>query len=66
MTHASANKNAYYLAYSAPAIASACLIAPIGVVQGVYAKYFGLPLSTIALVILCARCFDAISDPVVG
>ena len=49
-----------------PVVCTAWLIAPIGVVQGVYAKYFGLPLSTIAIVILCARLFDAISDPLVG
>lgn len=41
-------------------------MAPLGVLQGIYAKYFGLSLSTIAIVILCARLFDAVSDPLMG
>lgn len=55
-----------YLLYSLPVITSVWLIAPLGVLQGIYAKYFGLSLSTIAVVILCARLFDAVSDPLVG
>jgi Na+/melibiose symporter-like transporter len=42
------------------------LMGPIGVVQGIYAKYFGLPLTTIATVLLIARLFDAITDPLIG
>ena len=49
-----------------PVITTTWLLAPIGVLNGIYAKYFGLSLSTIASVILFARLFDAISDPMVG
>lgn len=59
-------KPSLYLAYILPSITSSWLIAPLGVLQGIYAKYFGLSLSTIATVILCARLFDAVSDPLVG
>ena len=34
--------------------------------QGIYAKYFGLSLASIASVLLIARLFDAISDPMIG
>lgn len=52
--------------YAAPRIAGVSLFAPINIVQGVYAKHYGLPLTTIASVILIARIFDAITDPVIG
>ncbi len=58
--------NKHYLAYAAPVVAKAWLIAPIGIVQGIYAKYYGISLSAIAFVVLASRIFDAISDPVVG
>lgn len=54
------------LAYSLPYLSSVFLIAPIGILQGIYAKYFGLSLTVIAGVILVARMFDAVSDPVIG
>ena len=54
------------IAYALPVIAANCLMAPIGIVQGIYAKYFGLSLASIAAVLLFARLFDAVSDPVVG
>jgi len=54
------------LAYALPVITANCLMAPIGIVQGIYAKYFGLSLASIAMVLLFARLFDAISDPIVG
>ena len=43
-----------------------CLIAPMGVIQGIYAKYYGVSLTTIAVVVLVAKLFDAISDPLIG
>ena len=58
--------NCHCLAYSLPVMSTAWLFAPIGVVQGIYAKYFGVPLTTIAAVLLIARLFDAITDPVIG
>ena len=53
-------------AYAAPAIGAYFLVTPIAVLQGVYAKYFGLSLTTIAIVILIARVFDAVTDPLIG
>ena len=54
------------LAYSAPHIASTWLIAPMGIIQGIYAKHYGLPLTLIAAAILLAKVFDAITDPMIG
>lgn len=58
--------NRLCLAYSLPVMTSTWLIAPIGVLQGIYAKYYGLSLTTIASVLLLARLFDALSDPLVS
>ena len=55
-----------YTAYAAPYIAVAWFMAPVSVVQGIYAKYYAIPLTTIAAVILIARLFDAITDPLIG
>ena len=52
--------------YALPRIASISLFAPINIVQGIYAKHYGLALTTIATVILFARMFDAITDPLIG
>ena len=54
------------MAYAVPTIGVLCLWGPISMVQGIYAKYFGLSLSVIASIILIARLFDAISDPIIG
>ena len=56
----------HYLTYAMPAIAMAWMQAPIVVVQGVYAKYLGISLTTIAAIVLLARIFDAVTDPLVG
>jgi Na+/melibiose symporter-like transporter len=34
--------------------------------QGIYAMYFGLSLTTIATILLLSRLFDAVADPLVG
>ena len=52
--------------YSLPVLPTYFLIGPLYIVQGIYAKYFGLPLQSIAMVLLLSRLFDAISDPVIG
>ena len=52
--------------YALPTVAVAFLMSPIAIIQGIYAKYFGLSLTEIATVLLIARMFDAITDPVVG
>ena len=54
------------LAYIAPSIVVAFLFGPLAILQGVYAKYFGIPLTTIATVLLISRLFDAITDPLIG
>lgn len=54
------------IAYALPVLPIYFLWSPIVILQGVYAKYFGLPLATIAGIILVARLCDAFSDPVVG
>lgn len=54
------------LGYSSPQITTMWLIAPMGIIQGIYAKYFGLTLTTIAVVVLAAKLFDAITDPIIG
>ena len=53
-------------AYALPTIAVSFLMSPMAILQGVYAKYFGLALTTIASVLLIARLFDAVTDPVIG
>lgn len=52
--------------YALPRIAGISLFAPINIVQGIYAKYYNLALTTIAVIILFARLFDAITDPIIG
>lgn len=54
-------------AYGAPSFAQAFIHGPaVSVLQGIYAKFFGLSLQEIAFVILISRIFDAVNDPVVG
>ena len=59
-------KTVVILAYVAPQIGMHILLGAILVLSGIYAKYYGLSLSGIAGVMLAARMFDAISDPVIG
>ena len=54
------------IAYAVPCIATAFLISPISLLQGIYAKYYGLTLSTLAAIVLVTRLFDAITDPLIG
>ncbi len=42
------------------------LMVPMNIIQGIYAKHYGLALTTLATIILISRVFDAISDPVIG
>lgn len=52
--------------YSLPVIPVYFLYGPMFIVQGIYAKYFGITLTTIASVLLISRLFDAFTDPLVG
>lgn len=54
------------LVYALPLIPLYFLVGPISILQAIYTKHFGLTLSAIATVILIARMFDALIDPVVG
>ena len=55
-----------YLSYCAPCIVSVWLVSPLYIIQGIYAKYYGLSLTILASIILAARFFDAITDPLIG
>ncbi|MDC0003307.1 MFS transporter [Porticoccaceae bacterium] len=55
-----------YMAYIAPSMVLAFLFTPLGILQGIYAKHFGVALTTIATVLLISRLFDAVTDPLVG
>ena len=54
------------LVYVLPNIGWVLLAAPLAVLGGIYAKYFGLSLTTIGTVMLVARLSDALTDPLVG
>ena len=58
--------SAQAMAYAAPMISVAFLLGPFVIVQGIYAKYFGLSLTVIGAVVLIARLFDAVTDPLIG
>ena len=54
------------ISYGLPLLSVSFLMGPITLLQGIYAKHFGVALTTIATVLLIARVFDAVSDPVIG
>ena len=54
------------LSYVAPHIATMMLIMPMGLIQGIYAKYYGLSLTTIAGIIFVSKIFDTLTDPLIG
>ena len=54
------------LSYAAPYLAGNWLFAPMALLQGIYAKYYGLSLTNIALLILIIRFSDVFTDPLVG
>jgi glycoside/pentoside/hexuronide:cation symporter, GPH family len=64
------NENAIYnqqgVMYALPMLGFTFMIGPIMVVQGVYVKYFGLDLILLALILVWAKVFDAVTDPLVG
>ena len=55
-----------YIAYISPTMMLAFLWGPIGILQGIYAKYYHVSLTAIATVLLISRLFDAITDPLIG
>ena len=54
------------LSYALPVISSVMLMAPMAIVQGVYAKHYDISLSVLAVVMLLSRIIDAVSDPIIG
>ena len=55
------------VAYSLPLLSLDFLVAPImSILQGIYAKYYGLELTAIASVLIIARIFDGVTDPLIG
>ena len=54
------------LLFAFPQLGFALLVSPIAILAGLYAKYFGLSLTSVAGVILVAKLFDAITDPLIG
>jgi len=54
-------------AYAAPAFSQALIHGPVNtVIQGIYGKYFSMPLASIAMVLVVARVFDGVTDPLIG
>lgn len=55
------------IAYSMPSVGMALIQVPVNtVLGGVYAKYYGFTLTSIAFVVLIAKVFDGITDPIIG
>ena len=52
--------------YALPFIPTSLMFASSSIIQGIYAKYFGLALTSLGVAVLLARLFDAVSDPTVG
>ncbi len=56
-----------YIYYSLPVLPMTMLHGgPIVVLQGIYAKYYGLSLATLATILLIGNIFDVLTDPIVG
>ena len=52
--------------YALPVMGIIFLMGPIALLQGIYATYFGVSLTAIAMVLLIARLFDGVTDPLIG
>ena len=53
-------------AYALPVMATSFVIGSLGIMQGMYAKHFGLGLTTLATILFVANLFDAVTDPLIG
>jgi glycoside/pentoside/hexuronide:cation symporter, GPH family len=53
-------------AYALPFVAYGVFNGGLGVLQGVYAKYYGISLASLAAIFLFVRIFDAVTDPLAG
>lgn len=55
------------MAYALPNFGMAIMVGPVlGIIQGVYARDFGIAITAMAGVIFLGRIFDAVSDPAIG
>ena len=55
------------IVFAMPQVGVILVLGPVvAVLGGIYAKYYGLSLTSIAAVILAAKIFDAVSDPIIG
>lgn len=55
------------VAYSLPVFVTSFLATPsLAILPSIYAKHFGLALTTIAIIMMVGRLFDAITDPIIG
>jgi len=54
------------MSYTLPCIPTFMLWAPMAIIQGIYAKHYGISLTTLASIIILSRLLDAISDPIIG
>ena len=61
-----AMRNSEAFAYIGPSICITLMIASMGIVHNMYAKYFGIGLTTIAAILLFSRIFDVFTDPLMG
>jgi GPH family glycoside/pentoside/hexuronide:cation symporter len=64
--HTAPLRRGLLLAFSLPAIMQGFMHAPEYMVQGIYAKYAGLPLAAMAGALLAIRVFDGITYPLIG
>lgn len=56
----------YNTLYALPVVSISFLMGPLTIIQAIYAKYFGLALTSIATVLVTAKLFDAVTDPLIG
>ena len=54
------------LLFSGPALAVSFISGPLGIIQGIYSKHYGMALTWLAAVLLVTRIVDGIADPVIG
>lgn len=54
------------VSYSLPWVSVGMLFNPLFLLQGIYIKYYGFSLAAMAGILLAARMFDAVTDPIVG
>lgn len=64
--HTTALRPLVGMAYAAPVVPVVLLLTSTNVLSGIYAQYYGLPLASVAAVMLVAGLFDAFTDPSIG